>query len=135
MSKSILFTIVLVFSATASGQSLKQSDFLKPQPIPDRSVWRSYGPMTAFSTSVCIGGAISDPLSSRGLYENNELFRNEQDQVRTGRGLIAGLAPCAASYFFERKHPKAANGFRFVYGGIKIGWAVRNLLIKRGRSR
>lgn len=130
--RSILVSITLaLLCATAHSQTLKKSDFLKPKPIQADKKWKPYvGSISLASLAVCGIGAISDPLSTRGLNETNPLFRNDRGGIRVGRSLAVGLAPCAATYLFEKKSPQLASLIRFIYGGVKIGWAIRNRRLK-----
>lgn len=125
---------LLCCSATAYSQQLTKETFTRPQPIPDK--WKAYtGPLSVTSSFVCWGGALGDPLSSRGpgFYEMNSWFRNDQGGVRMTRGLIVGSIPCAVSYALEKKHPRAAIIGRFVYGGVKSFFAIRNVYLRRAK--
>lgn len=116
--------LILVFMFCGAAQA-QRSDFLKPLPKqPD--TWKPYkGPVSIASLAVCVGGTAADIGSSQGLLENNKLFRNSQGHLDNRKALI-GFVPCGISYLFERKHPKAAAIFRFVYGSIHIGAAIHN---------
>lgn len=107
--------------------ALTKTDFLKPKPL-TQGKWKPFtGSMSIASIAVCGAGAVSDPLSTRGLNETNPLFRNEQGKIRMGRSLAIGIAPCAATYLLEKKSTQAATLIRFVYGAVKIGWTIHNL--------
>lgn len=129
MKSLLIFITLLAFCATAPAQLTGES-FLKPQPI-QADKWKPYtGSLSIASSAVCFGGAIADPLSTRGLRETNGFFRNDQGGIRLGRALLIGSIPCGVSYLIEKKHPKAAIIGRFVYGGVRGYFAIRNARLK-----
>lgn len=124
---SVALTLFLL-AISVSGQAIKRSDFLKPQPI-DTSAWRK--PTTTIASSaVCFGGVTADLLTSRGLIEGNPLLRNSNGSPNLLRAGLIGFGSCGATYFVDRKHPKAATILRFAIGAAHGLVAIHNRRLK-----
>lgn len=120
--------VVLAQSAFGQSPQLKKSDFLKPP----TDKWKPFtGKLSIASTAVCFGGASADIISSQGLQERNAFFRDSSGRLDNRKALLTFI-PCGASYAVEKKYPKAAILGRFVYGGVKTYFAIRNWNVHRG---
>lgn len=138
MKKSIFSLIVLMCALTgAAGQSrpLQRDDFLKPRASVIRrdDFFKPYGKAAIVSTCVCVAGDVADVVSSRHRQEMNGFLRNGRGEIATTPALVIGLAPCAASFLIERRHPKLASFIRLFAGGVHFGAAAHNWRIPPSR--
>lgn len=117
--------------ATNYSQNLSKDSF-KPQPKPD--FWRSLGPASVLSTSICVGGQSLDIASSTG-YEANSFLRGSDGRMNRGKAAAFKLSACIVPTLFDRKLPRWARiGIRigqFTGGGIGLFDAVRNGRVNR----